>query len=376
MRRLNVLRRLFSSAAKDDHFNQFGPPLKTNVYPSKRQVGSKLDHFNEFGPVIKSGKLKTKIGTKSTSTSKSVFQDKTNRVLHELDDNYDGPTIKPGKLKTETELFPTKSQPKESNTVSEYVISDPPLSPPSKPTLPLISSATRAESVAPEEGEVRAVLRLPFQYRAEWPSVSRILRDTMSEQSKAVLARWEAEKIALLGAEGFKQYKADMFRRGKTLHSMLETFLETRSLPTPADIEDDVSKRHLVSISQLVRCVDRPLALESAVTHADLGYSGIVDCVAVINNTVTLIDWKTSEKVKNSAAALYDNPLQLAAYIGAINTDPRYEGLGSISHGAVVTIYNSGYPAMLHTFDQDQLSGYWSQWCKRLEIFKNLPRNI
>ena len=273
-------------------------------------------------------------------------------------------------MKTETELFPTKSQPKESNTVSEYVISDPPLSPPSKPTLPLLSSATRAESVAPEEGEVRAVLRLPFQYRAEWPSVSRILRDTMSEQSKAVLARWEAEKIALLGAEGFKQYKADMFRRGKTLHSMLETFLETRSLPTPADIEDDVSKRHLVSISQLVRCVDRPLALESAVTHADLGYSGIVDCVAVINNTVTLIDWKTSEKVKNSAAALYDNPLQLAAYIGAINTDPRYEGLGSISHGAVVTIYNSGYPAMTHTFSERQLENYWKLWCQRLSQYK------
>merc|ERR1712155_96929 len=127
-----------------------------------------------------------------------------------------------------------------------------------------------------------------------------------------------------------------------TLHSMLETFLETRSLPTPADIEDDVSKRHLVSISQLVRCVDRPLALESAVTHADLGYSGIVDCVAVINNTITLIDWKTSEKVKNNVKALYDNPLQLAAYIGAMNQDERYASLGNITSGAVVVVYNSG----------------------------------
>ena len=163
-----------------------------------------------------------------------------------------------------------------------------------------------------------------------------------------------------------------MFSRGKTLHSILENFLETRKLPEVGDIEDDVSKRHLVSISRIVAGVDRPLAIESAITHTELEYSGIADCVAVINNTVTLIDWKTSEKVKTSKESLFDNPLQLAAYIGAINRDPRYESLGNIEAGAVVVVYNSGYPAMLHTFNKKQLDHYWSLWCQRLLQYKSL----
>jgi hypothetical protein len=46
------------------------------------------------------------------------------------------------------------------------------------------------------------------------------------------------------------------------------------------------------------------------------GMTGIVDCVAVVGDTVCLVDWKTSEKTKHSLKALYDAPLQLAAYIG------------------------------------------------------------
>ena len=95
-----------------------------------------------------------------------------------------------------------------------------------------------------------------------------------------------------------------------------------------------------------------------------------MDCVAVINNTLTLIDWKTSEKVKSSSRALYDNPLQVAAYVGAINHDERYSSLGNITSGAVVVVYNSGYPAMTHIFSQDQLGHYWKLWCQRLHQYK------
>merc|ERR1719474_423602 len=233
-------------------------------------------------------------------------------------------------------------------------------------------SEYRVSSSVPDNNSLIDIMKFPYEYSPELPSVSRVLSATMSEESKAALAKWEKEKIALLGEEGFKKFKADMFARGKTLHSMLENFLETRSLPGVSDIEDQVSKRHLVSISKIIHGVDRPLAIESAMVHTDLGYSGIADCVAVINNTVTLIDWKTSERVKNSSKALYDNPLQLAAYIGAFNSDPRYEHLGNITHGAVVVVYNTGYPAMLHTFDQKQLGKYWSTWCQRLQQYKSI----
>ena len=303
------IRRFLSSTSRDDPFSQFGPILKPSVY-NKTKPSGKHNHFNEFGPI-----QKKKSALKESKSTKEKFDQ-------------------------------------------------------SKSVFPMICDSRPLCISPPVDSADSPVLRLPFTHSKDCPSVSRVLAATMSEQSRATLARWEAEKIALLGPDGFKKYKDEMFSRGKTLHSILENFLETRELPRPSELDDEVSKRHLVSVSQVVRSVDRPLALESAVTHKKLGYSGIVDCVAVIGNTVTLIDWKTSEKVKNSAAALYDNPLQVAAYVGAINSDTAYESLGTITHGAVVVIYNTGYPAMLHTFDQGQLEKYWKLWCERLKMYK------
>lgn len=37
-----------------------------------------------------------------------------------------------------------------------------------------------------------------------------------------------------------------------------------------------------------------------------------------------LIDWKKSDKAKDTIGATYDAPLQLASYIGALNSDPNY----------------------------------------------------
>ena len=216
------------------------------------------------------------------------------------------------------------------------------------------------------------ILRLPHQQDRAVPSITRVLAATMPEESRAALARWEKWKIAELGLEGFKALKAATFARGKTLHDILERFMETRQLPSIGELEDEVTRRHLVSLSQAVQSIERPLALESAVIHPQLHYSGILDCVAVINNTVTLLDWKTSEKVKNSAAALYDNPLQVAAYLGAMNQDPRYQALGNLDRAAVVVIYNSGFPAKVHHFHREELEQYWAQWCARLHMYRNL----
>ena len=236
--------------------------------------------------------------------------------------------------------------------------------------IPLVNM--EREITSPFEISCPEILKHGYKHDHDIPSVSKILAATMSEKSKEVLARWEKEKIALLGLDGFKKLKSDNFTRGHTLHTMLEDFMETRQLPKAKDIPDSVSKRHLVSISQAVKQFHTPLLLESAVTHPDLNYSGIVDCVAMLGDTVMLVDWKTSEKVKNKVSDLYDNPLQLAAYMGALNRDERYRHLGNINNGAVVVVYNSGYPAMVHTFNQKEMEVYWDMWCDRLEMFKNM----
>ena len=299
---------------------------------TKNEAKSKFtsDPFDQFGPVLNSNIYKKNAATSRSSPRKLV---KSEPELKQQ-------KMKPQKIVTEHGSLPSFLNP---------------------------SRITEPDSVGETPGEV---LRIPYEHNQ--PSVSKILSATMSEESRAVLARWERDKISLLGEDGFKKYKSDMFNRGKTLHSILETFLETRTLPRVGEIEDQVSKRHIVSLSQMIHGVSQPLAIESCVVHEELGYSGILDCVALINNTITLIDWKTSERVKQSKESLYDNPFQLAAYIGALNNDPRYHQLGNISHGAVVVVYNSGYPAMCHTFSEKQLDKYWRLWCQRLDLFKSL----
>ena len=94
-------------------------------------------------------------------------------------------------------------------------------------------------------------------------------------------------------------------------------------------VEDPVSKLHLLSFSGVREHLAQPFALESAVEHQQLGYSGIVDCVARFSlknfssaqllfsrivrykDQLVLIDWKTAEKEKNRVEDLYDNPLQV-----------------------------------------------------------------
>jgi len=216
------------------------------------------------------------------------------------------------------------------------------------------------------------ILKLPHKREPNIPSVSKVLSATMSEQSKMALLQWEKHQIAMLGLEGFQKMKSDTFARGHRLHKILENYLETKQLPLVSHVTDSITQKHIISISELVKKLENPLLLESAVKHPELNYCGIVDSVLKIGDTIALVDWKTSERVKKTRASLYDAPIQVAAYIGALNSDPRYQELGSICNGAVVVIYNSGLPADVHLYSKRQMQGFWGHWCKRLRKYKDM----
>ena len=65
-------------------------------------------------------------------------------------------------------------------------------------------------SLAERSPNVTEVLRLPYPKSSLLPSVTRILQATMSEESRTVLARWEAKMIRELGEEGFRQHKKEV----------------------------------------------------------------------------------------------------------------------------------------------------------------------
>jgi genome maintenance exonuclease 1 len=64
---------------------------------------------------------------------------------------------------------------------------------------------------------------------------------------------------------------------------------------------------------------------------------------------------------------LYDEPLQAAAYAGALNYDKNLDL--QVDKFAVVIAYESGEPAHVHAFNHTICKEYWGLWLKRLKQY-------
>lgn len=141
--------------------------------------------------------------------------------------------------------------------------------------------------------------------------------------------------------------------------------------------------------------------------------------VSIHRGVLCVIDWKTSEKPKPLLSNTYDNPIQIAAYAGALNNDPKYKyqvrcvvimisGFSycptaffchcffqfkiflilsfviflaiyltiqytllplQVENGLIVVVYKDGSPAHAHCLNSDLMSDYWKRWLVRLEEF-------
>lgn len=211
------------------------------------------------------------------------------------------------------------------------------------------------------------------QGRSASPSVTRILQQTLSPDQIFYLERWKRKMVAELGEEGFKEYSQKLFRQGKRFHSALEDALTSGVTWSNRDGSDmsqyppEVSG-YMQSVSHILEDVREVRAIESTVHHNSLNYLGIVDCVARYRGVLCVIDWKTSEKHKPFLNNTYDNPIQVAAYAGALNTDPNYKY--QVENGLIVVAYKDGSPAHAHKLNSELMLEYWKTWLLRLEEFQ------
>ncbi|XP_007238574.3 mitochondrial genome maintenance exonuclease 1 [Astyanax mexicanus] len=220
------------------------------------------------------------------------------------------------------------------------------------------------------EHEETEMTRIKLQRNTEQPSVpsvTRILQNTMSPSQLFYLERWKRRKIAELGEEGFREYSQNLFRQGKLFHAAIESFLTQKSSPKEEVETPDEVSGYLESIGHVLEDVTGVRAIESAVEHHTLRYLGIVDCVAMYKGSLCVIDWKTSERPKPSLHNTYDNPLQVAAYIGALNSDDNYNY--QVENGLIVVAYKDGSPAHSHYMSEKQVLQYWEKWQFRLEEY-------
>jgi len=336
-------------------FSQYGPPLPLSE--SKEQTLNMIKGATDDS----GGYWLRHINHKSSKAKKQQKEEINNEKVDTGEDSDDGV------------VFIVDDEVTELNT--NKVSCDNSLEYQSKPPL-FINPFIRSDINDNSTNKNNDILKIPLSrsVRSQYPSVSKILNVSMSDENRKVLLDWEARMKLELGEQGFEEYKQNTFRRGHAIHSWIENSLLQGSVSHEIDqvIEgDDVTLRHIESVGHVLDKMTDIRALESAVTHPLLQYCGIVDCIGRLNDDICLIDWKTSEKLKPDLKSLYDNPLQLVAYIGAINADPAYKSLESIDKGAVIVIYNSGFSANIHRIPVKKLQNFWSEWLKRLNIFRH-----
>ncbi|XP_026730592.1 mitochondrial genome maintenance exonuclease 1-like [Trichoplusia ni] len=236
-------------------------------------------------------------------------------------------------------------------------------------------NAVRSSPAQPgyvSEDKILQIKHHKNDYAEQFPSVTLILNKTMTEESRAALEKWKQEKIAEMGLDEFNKYYTAQMALGTKFHSTLKNYFTQPQ--TQLRIEKDV-EGVWVSVSDVLKNISAPKAIESNVCHPVLKYRGIFDAIADYEEKPTLIEWKKSDRPRKSLANTYDNPVQLAAYFGAICHDLNYKHF-NVRDALLVIAYTDGSKADVFHLSTDKLREHWAQWLIRLEEYtKNYGNN-
>lgn len=92
-----------------------------------------------------------------------------------------------------------------------------------------------------------------------------------------------------------------------------------------------------------------------------------INICVYFSDELCAFEWKTSEKSKPRLTSTYDAPIQLCAYLGALNADPRYDM--TVKNGCVVVAYKNGDSANVFSLTETDLRKYWLIWLQRLQEY-------
>lgn len=197
------------------------------------------------------------------------------------------------------------------------------------------------------------------------PSVSTILKATQSPESLVALSRWRKK----IGNDRANQIVTNRRRLGEALHQLIKEDVQGKS-PVPCN---SIIKHYWYSIQSVLTKVSDVQLVETVVPNYVERYVGKVDLVASYQGVPHFIEWVTAEEPKLNLSKLYDKPLQLVAYGGAIN---RYYGnslCGSKISQALIVVALPDRDAEIFQLDRDRIIQYWLEWRHRLDLFYSNP---
>ncbi|MGG6296607.1 PD-(D/E)XK nuclease family protein [Leptolyngbya sp. AN02str] len=195
------------------------------------------------------------------------------------------------------------------------------------------------------------------------PSVTAILNATKPPEDREALARWRDR----VGSQEATRIATAASRRGSQTHKHLCHYLRGEPRECP-----ELVKPYWESLASVLAELGDVQIVEEKVFHYDLAYAGQVDCVASYRGQPCVVDWKTADAPKQSVERLYDGPLQLAAYCGAVNH--AFPQLGAELNQAMLVVAVPHQPAEVFWFEPEALSAYWAQWQRRVDQYYGYRR--
>ena len=190
------------------------------------------------------------------------------------------------------------------------------------------------------------------------PSVSTILNATKPKEDRERLVNWRQR----VGTDEANRISSTASRRGTQTHKHIQRYLLGEDTPCP-----DASRPYWESIKPVLQNIDIVRLVESPVFHYDLSYAGIVDCVASYKDIPCVCEWKTADKPKGSIERLFDYPLQLSAYLGAVNH--YYQDCGVKLDHALLVVAIPEQQAEVFWFEPEKIDFYWQQWEQRVAAY-------
>jgi len=123
-----------------------------------------------------------------------------------------------------------------------------------------------------------------------YPSVTTVL-SILSEEG---IAAWRAR----VGAEEANRISSKASKRGTAVHSLLEKYIANELIMDSCNVMPHIAQTFYDVKPVIDQSLTKVYAQEAPLYSTHLGLAGTVDCVGVWNGKNSVIDWKTSMKLK------------------------------------------------------------------------------
>ena len=199
-----------------------------------------------------------------------------------------------------------------------------------------------------------------------YPSVTTVLGGTMAIEKVKSLDNWRNS----LGHKEADKRTKDAGDNGTVLHTLVERYMKKEALfdPIPGYTITDKNKGLFNALKNKVDKIDDIWGIEESMYSDILQVAGRCDCIGTYKGVPSIIDFKTSGRVKNDKD-IEDYKFQLAAYCIMHN-----ELFGTeIEQGVILMVADNGFPLEFRV----ELVPFFEPMFERVETFyDNLNKKL